>query len=79
MVDVDMMGMSWLKLKAHSYEIRTKHLSTCQAEFETNYQDLEILPLSGQFNQIAPLRLFSFDIECCAQRGFPQPEYHPVI
>lgn len=28
---------------------------------------------------IAPLRILSFDIECTAKKGFPNPQFHPVI
>lgn len=66
--------MSWLNLKASKYTRRAQHLSTCQAEFETDYKNLEILPLKGEYNKIPPLRIMSIDIECCAQRGFPQAE-----
>lgn len=31
------------------------------------------------YGHIAPLRILDFDIECCADKGFPQPDYHPVI
>ena len=66
MVDIDMMGMSWIKLKGGKYSERPTKFSTCQLELEIDYKDLEVMPLEGEFNQIAPLRIFSFDIECCA-------------
>lgn len=34
----------------------------------------------GEYSKMAPLRILSFDIECCGRRGhFPDPEHDPVI
>ena len=44
------------------------------------YQDLISHPTEGDFSHIAPYRVFSFDIECCAEKGgFPEPERDAVI
>lgn len=44
------------------------------------YQDLISHPTEGDFSHIAPYRVFSFDIECCAENGgFPEPERDAVI
>ncbi len=34
----------------------------------------------GPWARLAPLRILSFDIECCGRKGtFPEPEVDPVI
>lgn len=38
------------------------------------------LPTKDDFSLIAPFRILSFDIECCAEEGgFPSPEKDAVI
>lgn len=37
-------------------------------------------PPEGEWSDIAPLRVLSFDIECAGRKGvFPEPEVDPVI
>lgn len=44
------------------------------------YTDLISHPTEGDFSHIAPYRILSFDIECCAEEGgFPEPEKDGVI
>lgn len=44
------------------------------------YPDLISHSTQDQFSHIAPYRIFSFDIECCAEEGgFPEPEKDSVI
>lgn len=44
------------------------------------FSDLISHSTEGDFSHIAPYRIFSFDIECCAEEGgFPEPEKDAVI
>lgn len=44
------------------------------------YTDLVSHSTQDEFSHIAPYRIFSFDIECCAEEGgFPEPEKDAVI
>lgn len=44
------------------------------------YTDLVPHSTQDEFSHIAPYRIFSFDIECCAEEGgFPEPEKDAVI
>jgi DNA polymerase delta subunit 1 len=65
MIDTDIVGMGWVRLKAGKYKNSTNPLSTCQLEIEVDYRDLENLSLDTH-SSIAPLRVLSFDIECAA-------------
>lgn len=37
------------------------------------------MPTEGEFSDIAPIRLLSFDIECYAKKGFPHASKDPII
>lgn len=47
----------------------------CNSQIEIdveNFNDVICLPCEGDYSKIAPLRIFSFDIECSAEKGrFP--------
>lgn len=44
------------------------------------YTDLISHPTNDPYSHIAPYRVFSFDIECCAEEGgFPEPTKDAVI
>ena len=44
------------------------------------YTDLVSHPTNDPYSHIAPYRIFSFDIECCAEEGgFPEPSKDAVI
>nr|CAH8853722.1 unnamed protein product [Trichobilharzia regenti] len=52
----------------------------CQIEFDIAWDALVIHSPEGQWSNIAPLRVLSFDIECASRKGvFPVPEKDPVI
>ena len=54
--------------------------SFCQYECNVIYTDLVSHPTNDPYSHIAPYRIFSFDIECCAEEGgFPEPDKDAVI
>lgn len=54
--------------------------SNCQIEAEVSYVDLIAHKPEGDWAKIAPLRIFSFDIECAGRKGiFPEANVDPVI
>ncbi|CDK26494.1 unnamed protein product [Kuraishia capsulata CBS 1993] len=80
MVDCKITGMSWLTAPAGKYSLESNKISTCQLEVSIDYKDLLSHEPEGEFLQMAPLRVLSFDIECAGRKGiFPEPEYDPVI
>ena len=37
------------------------------------------MPLNDEWSKMPPIRILSFDIECAADHGFPDPAKHEVI
>ncbi|CAR66020.1 DEHA2G22308p [Debaryomyces hansenii CBS767] len=82
MVDCKITGMSWITLPKGKYEIVESfvQISTCQIECSIDYRDLISHPSEGDWLNMAPLRILSFDIECAGRKGvFPEAEHDPVI
>jgi len=55
--------------------------STCQFEFDVlNFSDVKGIPLEIN-SKIAPIRIMSFDIECCStvKGEFPTADKDPII
>jgi len=75
MIDSDIVGMGWIKLDKNAFRIRStdKHRSRCQIEIDVDYQNVHGMEaMDPEWGHIAPLRIFSFDIECLAKSGgFP--------
>ena len=77
MIDNEIVGMSWIRVKAGTYRLRTSQSEKlCNTQYELDVEDfnnVECLPCDGEYSKIAPLRILSFDIECSAEKGkFPQ-------
>ncbi len=65
MVDRKIRGFSWLKIPWN--EAKQK-VSSCQIEVNAKYAD--VIPID--YDNVAPIRILSFDIECKARKGrFP--------
>ncbi|EGR29193.1 hypothetical protein IMG5_161090 [Ichthyophthirius multifiliis] len=83
MIDKDIVGMGWINLKKNMFEIRSidKHKSRCQIEIDIHQDNLEAMDINlPECIEIAPLRIFSFDIECQAKDGgFPNAQKDPII
>ena len=82
MVDKDVTGGGWITLPAGSYDIRpqSKTVSRCGLEVDVDYRALISHESEGEWINVAPLRILSFDIECAGRKGhFPKPELDPVI
>ena len=55
-------------------------VSKCQIEVDISWEDFVSHPAEGDWQNIAPLRILSFDIECAGRKGiFPEAERDPVI
>lgn len=88
MVDTEIVGCSWVELRGAKWRRRPWHsasgdvemVSNTQAEFDVEYTDVIAHKPEGEFMDVAPLRVLSFDIECAGRPGvFPEPEIDPVI
>ncbi|CDW51937.1 DNA polymerase delta catalytic subunit [Trichuris trichiura] len=82
MVDVGMTGCCWLELRPGEFSFRDKsqHMSRCQIEVDVTWKNLVIHSPEGEWADIAPFRILSFDIECAGRKGiFPEANKDPVI
>lgn len=79
MIDNGYSGSPWLKIEAGNF-FRAKPLTACQIEVDASYLNVIPLKAEGEYMKIAPLRIFSFDIECQGRKGlFPTADQDPVI
>ena len=86
MIDTEIVGGSWVELKAGKYTQRSetsagpRPRSACQVEVDVNYGDIISHKPEGPHSVIAPLRILSVDIECQGRKGhFPDAKHDPVI
>ncbi|KAI7877041.1 hypothetical protein K492DRAFT_239410 [Lichtheimia hyalospora FSU 10163] len=80
MIDNKVLGSNWIELPAGQYRYPQKRISHAQYEVEISYDKLISHAPEGEWSDIAPLRVLSFDIECAGRKGvFPEPEVDPVI
>lgn len=75
MVDRGLAGGGWVRLD--NVQPAGKRTSSCQVEMNVHYNNVH----NVEMLKLAPLRIFSFDIECWNQegKGFPTAEKNPVI
>ncbi|KAI8535591.1 hypothetical protein RHMOL_Rhmol10G0186100 [Rhododendron molle] len=80
MIDCNIVGGNWIEVPAGKYKNSAKNLSHCQLEFDCLYSELISHAPEGEFSEMAPFRILSFDIECAGRKGlFPEPTHDPVI
>lgn len=90
MVDRDIVGCNWVTLPQGKWKARPwssdgrseplKPATHCQLECDVWFADILSHPPDGDYIGIAPLRILSFDIECCGRPGiFPEANTDPVI
>ncbi|CDF40454.1 unnamed protein product [Chondrus crispus] len=80
MIEVGLVGCSWLTLPAGKYTITEHKKSLLQVEIDVHANDIIAHNPEGKWLRTAPLRRLSFDIECAGRKGiFPEPEHDKVI
>lgn len=83
LVDKNARGGGWVVVPANTFTMRVgaQCISKCQLEIDVwDYDDLHVPDCDGKWSDMAPMRIFSFDIECMGRKGvFPVPEQDPVI
>lgn len=82
MIDLKIVGMNWLCIKAGQYKIRdaARQVSLTQIELDCEPDAVKSYTPEGEWSDIAPLRILSFDIECAGRKGiFPEAQEDPVI
>ncbi|KAI8146145.1 DNA polymerase family B-domain-containing protein [Fennellomyces sp. T-0311] len=80
MIDLKVTGSNWIELPPGTYNFVTQSTSTAQIEIETRFDKFISHQPEGEWSDMAPLRILSFDIECAGRKGiFPEPDQDPVI
>lgn len=80
MIDAKIKGMTWVTINNFEIVEERRCVSMCQIELKVKFENLEAHDAEGEYIKIAPLRILSFDIECCGRKGiFPEAEVDPVI
>lgn len=82
MIDLKILGMNWLQIKAGHYSVRKlgSKISRTQIELDCGPDAIISYAPDGEWANIAPLRVLSFDIECAGRKGiFPEAQEDPVI
>lgn len=94
MVDLNIVGCSWVEVGVGKYKMRSPlpsypsklalsplaRRTRCQWEADVWWEHLKAHPVEGEWQKIAPFRVLSFDIECAGRKGvFPEADKDPVI
>src|SRR4051812_48090360 len=71
MVDTSITGCCWIEVPMNSYQITPfAHAeSRCQLEITCHYNDLIAHAPEGDWSDLAPFRILSYDIECAGRKG----------
>lgn len=82
MIEVGLMGCSWLTIPPGKYKVRRADQCTSLTQIEVDVHANDIISHrpEGNWLMTAPLRRLSFDIECAGRKGvFPEAEHDSVI
>ena len=80
MIDQQIVGMQWVRIKDFTLRDNSQKTSMCQIEADCSFLMIEPMPLDENFSHVPPIRILSFDIECMADaERFPTPEKDEVI
>merc|ERR1719244_634795 len=87
MADSQVVGCNWIELPAGCWTIRDSnkrgeqgYTSRSQLEVDVAWDKFISHAPEGDWSDVAPFRVLSFDIECAGRKGiFPEPEKDPVI
>lgn len=80
LVEMGLSGCNWARLDPGKYIVaRNERNSHCQLEVSAAWESLRVLN-DPEWDTVAPYRVLSYDIECCARKGvFPEASIDPVI
>ena len=88
MADTHVVGCNWIELPKNKYKLRDQTNSSwnskgkdfdcksrCQIEVDISWDEFISHAPEGEWADVAPLRILSYDIECAGRKGiFPEPE-----
>jgi DNA polymerase delta subunit 1 len=82
MIDNEISGADWVELPANTYSVipQSAQKSRCNLEVDVFFNNVMHHECVGEWSNIAPMRILSFDIECQGRKGhFPDAQFDPVI
>merc|ERR1719186_339659 len=87
MADTHVVGCNWIELPAGTWKRRSSDtkgdfglMSRSQLEVDVSWEKFVSHAPEGEWSDVAPFRILSFDIECAGRKGiFPEAEKDPVI
>lgn len=80
MADTHVVGCNWIELPKGKYRLRHELKTRCQVELDVAWDDFISHAPEGDWSDVAPFRILSFDIECAGRKGiFPEADKDPVI
>jgi DNA polymerase delta subunit 1 len=82
MADTKVVGCNWIELPPGKHRVRQagKTTTRSQIEVDISWDDFVSHAPEGEWADVAPFTILSFDIECAGRKGiFPVPEKDPVI
>ena len=82
MIESSIVGCNWIELPAGMYSLRSPGSASSHAQIEVDvaWDLLTSHAPEGEWLNVAPYRVLSFDIECMGRKGvFPEAEIDPVI
>lgn len=82
MVTKKIIGCGWVRADAlmepNDYRKKEQEKCPCSFVLDCNSRSVQPIPLVA-FDEIAPVRVLTLDIECLKDAGMPDPKKHPVI
>jgi len=81
MTDTNVVGCNWIELTPGKYRIRekSKMSSTAQLEVDVKWNEFVSHSPDEEWQKIAPLRIFSFDIECAGRKGILRKKFYTAL
>ena len=69
-----------VKLTLFNFRESGMKKTRCQIEIDVSWEDFISHAPEGEWAEVAPFRILSFDIECAGRKGiFPEADKDPVI
>lgn len=80
MIDKGIVGCGWVSIPDCPQRKRVEGLKRTRQQIEYVIDDPNVVVPLTEKSDLPPLRILSFDIECCGRPGiFPEAEHDPVI
>jgi DNA polymerase delta subunit 1 len=80
MIDSNIRSSAWIELPPHTYNVSSLNDTFCNIEIDTCYKSIITRKSVGIYENVAPLRILSFDIECMGYQQNNKGKVHfPIV